>query len=156
MHKTASTKSIFLAGLVIGTLDITAAIIQTLIAGGDPMKMLQFIASGIFGQQAFEGGRLYSFYGLFFHYCIATGWAFLFFLIFPKLKATLKNTIAIGIVYGLFVWLIMNQVVLPLSNTPPITFKFSKAIIASCVLIVAIGLPLSYLANKHFNSTRKT
>ncbi|MFZ2905765.1 MAG: hypothetical protein WAZ98_06135 [Cyclobacteriaceae bacterium] len=152
MYK-ALLKPILLAGLIVGTLDITAAIIQTLIAGGDPMKMLQFIASGVFGREAFEGGTIYSFYGLFFHYCIATGWTILFFLIYPKLKTTLKNTGTIGVVYGLFVWLMMNRVVLPISNTPPIAFKISKALVSALVLIVAIGLPLSFLANKYYTRT---
>ena len=147
--------AIISAGIVAGTLDITAAIIQTLINGGNPLKMLQFVASGIFGETAFAGGMPYSFWGLLFHYMIAFGWTILFFKIYPKFTFLSKNVLATGIGYGLFVWLVMNRVVLPLSNTPPRNFQLTQALIAMVVLILAIGLPLSVLARRYYSGDKK-
>lgn len=147
-------KAILFAGLLVGTLDILVAITQTLIYGRNPLNMLKFIASGVFGKPALTGELPYAFYGLFFHYCIAMGWTILFFLIYPKIELLSRNKIISGICYGFFVWLGMTQLVLPLSNTPPFPFKLSGAIISVSILVVAIGLPLSFLASKFYASTK--
>ncbi|MBK8505754.1 MAG: hypothetical protein IPL46_28290 [Saprospiraceae bacterium] len=50
-------KSIIHAGLIAGMLDITAATFQAyLMRGTTPGQILQFIASGVFGSLAYEGG----------------------------------------------------------------------------------------------------
>jgi hypothetical protein len=75
------------AWLIVATLDITAAVIQTL-AGGSSLEQLgQYIASGVFGRRAFEGGTTFAVMGYVFHYGIALGWTILFYLIHPRLKA---------------------------------------------------------------------
>jgi hypothetical protein len=70
---------------------------------------------------------------------------------YPKLKFLSGNKVMVGIGYGLFVWLIMNRVVLPLSNIPPMPFVLTKAILAASILVVAIGLPLSFFANSYYS-----
>ena len=142
-------KIILLAGLLVGTLDIMAVIIQTLINGRKPLGMLQFIDSGMFGKRSFSGGISFGLYGLFFHYCISLGWTWLFFKVYPALKGLTKYKVLTGICFSLLIWIIMSQVVLPLSNTPPFTFKLKQAVISMLILIVAIGLPLSFMAAKY-------
>jgi hypothetical protein len=145
-------KAILSAGLVVGTLDISAAIIQTLINKRDVIRLFQFIASGVFGTaRSFSGGLIFALYGLIFHYFIALSWTVLFFMVYPKLKFLSRNKIMTGVGYGFFIWLIMNRVVLPLSNTPPFPFDFMKAILAAAILVVAIGLPLSFLASSYYS-----
>ena len=145
-------KVLLLSGLLVGTLDITAACIQTLVNGGDPLKMLRFVASGLLGKEALAGGTLISFYGLVFHYCIAMIWTCLFFFLYPRLKLERFNTILVGILYGAFVWTIMTRVILPLSAAPALKFKLLPAVIAMSILIVAIGLPLSFIARKYYRN----
>jgi hypothetical protein len=145
-------KAILSAGLLVGTLDISAAIIQTLVNKRDVVKLFQFIASGVFGTaQSFSGGLTFALYGLIFHYIIAFAWTVIFFTAYPRLKFLSWNKILVGIGYGIFVWLIMNRVVLPLSNTPSIPFVLTKAILAVSILVVAIGLPLSFVANSYYS-----
>lgn len=141
-------KIIVFGGLIVGSLDIIAASIQTLINGRSPVSMLKFIASGVFGSKAFSDGMRYAWYGLFFHYCIATIWTTIFYLMYSKITMLTKNWMVIGVGYGLVVKFGMSQVVLPLSNTPDLPFTSKGAIISSLILIVAIGLPLSFMANK--------
>jgi hypothetical protein len=144
-------QAILIAGLIAGTLDILAAITQTVLSDRSPITMLKFIASGIFGPDVLKGGTQYAVYGLFFHYVIATGWGILLFLIYPKVKFFSGNWIITGLIYGLFVWLMMNRVVLPLSNTPPLPFKFGWNMVKSCLVIIgAVGLPLSFLVSKYY------
>jgi len=68
------------------------------------------------------------------------------------LRILSRNRILTGIAYGIFIWCIMNFLVLPLSNIPsPITYKVSKVIKATLILIVMIGLPLSFIAYNMFH-----
>ena len=145
-------KIIVTSWLIVGTFDILFAIAQTLINGGKPIKMLQFIASGVFGRQAFSGGVAFAVYGLALHYFIAFIWTFLFFKVYPKLNLVAKNKILTGVVYGIIIWIVMSMIVLPLSNTPRLNFNLGKSIISALILIAAIGLPLSIIANRYFST----
>src|SRR5690348_4121092 len=109
-----SVRTMWLAWLMAGTLDITAAVIQMLLNDRDPVMMLKFIASGVFGPAALGGGNGYAVLGLIFHYIIAGIWTWLFFMIYPQVRFLQKNVWVTAVVYGIFVWFVMNRIVLPL------------------------------------------
>lgn len=146
--------AIIMAGLVVGTLDLTAATIQTIVMGGNPLRMLQYIASGIFGKDAFEGGLRYSLLGGIIHYGIAFSWTILFFLLYPKINGLASHKLLTGLVYGLIVWLIMNRVVVPLSKIPDSPFNLKNALIGLGILIIAIGIPLSFMAARYYSAQK--
>jgi hypothetical protein len=150
-NKKPFLKKVALTALFVGTLDIIAAIIQTLLYGGQPLKMLQYIASGLTGPESFSGGLSLAFLGLGFHYIIAFFWTAPFFWVYPRLTFLSKNKVLSGIGYGLFIWLTMNLIVLPLSNVPSSPFNITGAIIGTLILIMAVGLPLSFLAHRYYN-----
>lgn len=150
--KNSLTVSIAKAWILVGTLDILAAIIQTWLSGGSILRLMQYIASGVFGPPAFEGGWNYGMAGLLFHYGIALGWTLLFFRLYPRMPFAPGRPLLTGIGYGIFVWMAMNRVVLPLSQVRMGPFDWSRATLAAMVLILAIGLPLSFLAKKHFSA----
>ena len=56
-----------------------------------------------------------------------------------------------GILYGLFVWAVMNLAVVPLSFGKPVSIVVNKAAIAALILIAAIGIPVSLLADKYYS-----
>lgn len=143
--------SVIIAGIIVGTLDILCAITQTLLNGRDAVGMLKFIASGIFGPEVLSGSDMFAAYGLFFHYCIAMIWTVLFFFLYPRINWMRRNKIMTGILYGIFVQIMMSQVVLKLANTPPLPFRLKGQLIAAGILIFAIGIPLAYLADRHFS-----
>lgn len=141
-------RAVLLIGLIAGTLDITAAI---LVSGASPLMVLKFIASGAFGRDAaFAGGLWMAFLGLVFHYVIAYSWTVLYFFIYPRLRILSKNRIISGLVYGIVVWVVMNRVVLPLSQIQPRPFNPTQALIGCAVLMVAIGLPISILTHRYY------
>ena len=140
-------KYILLAGIIAGLLDALGAIVTFLIRGGkDPVKIFNFIASGIFGSKALSGGTGYAVLGFIFHLSIATIWTTIFFIATPYIKSLTKNWWLSGLGYGVFVWMGMNLVVVPLSNTPSMPFRLSGMIIGVFVLMICIGLPISYFA----------
>jgi hypothetical protein len=138
-------------GLLAGTLDAIAAIINYTINGGKlPSKIFQYIASGAVGPQAFTGGAGMVILGIIFHYTIAFSFTLFFFLIFPGLRILSKNLFITGLVYGIFVWLIMNLFVVPMSNVSQPPFHIKQAIIGMLILMFAIGLPISFMIGRYY------
>jgi hypothetical protein len=140
------------ASVVVGTLDILAAFLYYFINTGEKRvsMVLKFIASGIFGQQAFAEGNSMVIAGLFLHYLIAIAFTLFLFWLYPKLPIFTKSRILTGILYGIFIWLVMNLVVVPLSNTPSQPFTLLNALINVVILIVCMGIPLSWMANSFY------
>src|SRR5213076_2405347 len=101
--KSIPWKTVFWAWLLVGTLDITTATLNYSIGGGrEPINIFIYIASGVFGQHAFEVGAPMAWWGLFFHYLIAFIWTTFFFLIYPRIAFMSRiNWILVGILYGM-------------------------------------------------------
>jgi len=155
INERSALRTILIATLVAGTLDITAAIISTILNGREVTKMFQFIASGIFGREtAFAGGTGMTLMGLLFHFCIAFLWSALLFIIYPGLKSFLRYKVLIGVLYGIFVWLVMNKVVLPLSRTPAISPTTKQMIIGCLIIIFCIGIPISLIVDRFYARSR--
>lgn len=143
---------IFLTALLAGTLDILAAIVSTYIRFGlGPDRVFKFIASGVFGDSAFSGGTSMIFAGIIFHYFIASIWTLLFFILYPKLRNT-KQKIIGGLLYGIIIWLIMNMIVVPLSNAPEIKFNFPSVLFDVTYLMLFVGLPISLMYHKYYSN----
>jgi hypothetical protein len=141
------------AALFVGTLDILAAfLLYFLQTGKNPVGILNFIASGIFGKAAFSRGNLMPMAGLFFHYVIALAFTVFFFMIFIKLNKILKNKLLIGIIYGVFIWVVMNTIIGPLSNIPKRSFDMINAILNILILITCMGIPLSFIVAKFYKN----
>ena len=149
MKKNTFTRDVAIAWIAAGTLDLLCACIQTWIYKGSVVKLLQFIASGAFGSQAFSDNS-YAVAGFLFHYLIALIWTIVFFVLYPFLKRYINNAFIIALLYGVFVWLIMNKIVVPASQIAPRPFEFMRALIGASILIVAIGVPLTILAGQHY------
>ena len=113
--------------------------------------ILKYIASGLFGKAAFGPGTAMVYYGILIHFCIATAWTTVFFLLYPKLSGILKSRVALVIVTGVIIWLVMGLVILPLSRTPPDKFHLVGIIKNMAALILAYGLPFTIIANKFYN-----
>ena len=148
-------KAILIAGLIIGVLDGLAAIISSYVQREvTPDRVFRYVASGVFGKDAFTGGTPMALLGLFFHFVVATGWTTLFFLAYPRLKFLSWNKYIIGIVYGVFVLFAMNLIVIPLSNVPnPNTGSVHLPQLFIHMFIV--GLPISLLANRYYSKHKQ-
>ena len=109
-HSSGAARSFFLAGLVAGILDMTGAIIVYVVIMKrlTTVQLLQGIARGALGKSAFEGGIGTALAGLGFHFLIAFTWAGLFVLIFPYIPFLRKQKVIGGLLYGIFVWCVMN------------------------------------------------
>ena len=146
--------TIFLSGLIAGTLDILAAVIiyAVVLEKTTAIKILQSIASGVFKKEAYTGGPQMAWYGLGFHYLIAFIFAWFYFIIYPYLPFLKKNVILSGILYGILVWIIMNLIVLPIAFPllPEKHFDF-PLLLSILILIVCIGLPIASITRKYYS-----
>lgn len=147
--------AIFLSGLIAGTLDILAAIIvyAVILQKTTALKILQSIASGVFKKEAYTGGSQMALYGFLFHYFIALTFAYFYFTIYPYLPFLKKNTIISGFLYGIFVWIVMNLIVLPVvfPILPEKHFDF-PLLLSIVILMLCIGLPIAYINRKYYSS----
>ena len=157
--KRAPLRIILLSWLLVGTLDISSAFVDVYVSTGrNPLRVLTFIASGAFGQSAFSGGAGMMIMGLLFHYFFAFCFTVFFFWLYPRMKLLSKNRVITGIAYGIFIWLVMNLIVVQLGREPhkPISaIKIDKALKAVAILICMIGLPLSFIAYNYFFAKSK-
>ena len=151
-HKRVSAfKTILFAWLLAGSLDILSAFVDYYIrTGKGPAGVLKFIASGVFGKAAFGGEESMVWMGLLLHFVIALLFTTVFFLLYPRLKFLHIDIALSAIIMGISTWLIMNLVVVPLSNTPKYAFNPANAIKAMLILIFMIGFPLSVIFKNYY------
>jgi hypothetical protein len=157
MHKKSGyielMNAIFWAGLLAGSLDIIGAILQYLASGGhEPLIIFRYIASAILGKQAFEGGWIMPVCGLLIHFLISYGWTVVFFVLYPLLQLGSKNKYATGILYGLMIWLLMNQAILPMTQLRRGSTGLRQSITGILLLMVLLGLPISLMTHRYFRS----
>ncbi len=147
--------TILKAGLLAGALDGLAAVTYSyLMAGTSPVRVFQFIASGVWGKEAFSGGLLIAVCGLLFHFVIAFSWTTLFFFAYPKIPMLSKNKYLSGLSYGVLIWLVMNLAVLPLSNVSQGSFTLRGVSVGVLFLMFCVGLPVSLIVHKHYSSNK--
>lgn len=141
--------TIAFGGAIAGVLDISDAIVVTVIRGGQPARMLQGIASGLLGPAAFDGGTGTALLGLALHFVIAFGAATTYFLASRRLPFLLRRPWLSGAIFGLGVFFVMRYVVLPLSLVrtgpfPSWTSLFNQLAIHA----VGVGLPIALMASR--------
>ncbi|WP_343694607.1 DUF1440 domain-containing protein [Flavobacterium sp.] len=145
---------VLFSGLLAGTLDILAAILiySVILQKTTAEKIIQSIASGLFKQNAYTGGSQMILYGLLLHYFIAFAFAYFYYKIYPHVPLLRKNIFLSGFVYGIFVWIVMNLIVLPLvfPKLPSKEFDF-PLILSILILIFCIGLPIAFITQKFYH-----
>lgn len=142
---------ILTVGLIAGTLDITEDLIFNALRGITPTMVFKYIASGLIGLNAAAGGGVgVVCLGVLLHYIIALIWTAVFYLASRRLYILLRRPVICGLLYGAFVYVFMNWIVLPLSRVPPV----HNATVASRInnilaALFCIGLAISLLVRRY-------
>jgi len=138
-------------GLFAGTLDIGENLIFNTFRGITPTMVFQYIASGLIGATARQGGLGAVLLGIVLHYLIALIWTTLFYLASRRLTLMTGRPIVCGLIYGGVVYLVMNFVVLPMSGVPHPAAAMSLAsrINGVLALLFCVGLPVSLLVSRY-------
>jgi hypothetical protein len=108
-------KALLYGTLAVGTLDILDALIFFGLRGARPIRILQSIAAGLLGRDAFNGGWGTATLGLAVHFFIAFVIVLVFLLASRRLPVLTRQPVLVGLVYGIGVYLVMTFVVVPAS-----------------------------------------
>jgi len=138
-------RTIALATLVAGTLDILSASVYAMIAGRTPVQMLRGVSGAILG--AGKDGAMAPLVGLALHFAIMAVMAAVFVLAARRMPLLLLRPLSTGVGYGLVTWAVMNLVVLPLRFG---WHPFKPLGLAEQFFshIVLVGLPIAWFARK--------
>ena len=140
---------IALAAIVAGTCDLVYALLFFGWKGVPAERILQSIASGFLGKEAFQLGAYSVTLGLFSHYTIMLVAAALFYRAGRHWAWPRDEPIAAGLVYGLAIYAFMNFVVLPLSAYPfPMNFPLLRTATGLLVHMVGVGLPIALITRR--------
>jgi hypothetical protein len=140
--------AIFFAGLLAGVLDITAAFVTWAPQGVPPVRILQGIASGLVGRQAFNEGTASAMLGGAIHFLIALSAAAVFYVASWKIDFTSRRPILAGVLYGVCVYVVMYWIVMPLAKMHP-AHTLTPSIIAIVTHMVCVGLPISLMVRRY-------
>lgn len=157
-QKSPAFKTILLAWLTAGCLDLLAAItVYSLIMQRvTTTRLLQGIARGALGNSAYEGGISTALAGVGIHFIIAFCFTIFYFFVFPYISFLKKQRIISGLLYGIFVWCVMNLAVLPLLNIANIPTKWDSITRGAVILMFCIGLPISMIVSRYYLLKEKT
>jgi len=141
---------IFWGGLIAGTLDITAAFLTAWLRRGiPPISLLHYVASGLLGPAASEGGYATAFLGLALHFLIATVATAVFYLASRKWLFLIERPVQFGLLYGVCVFLFMNYVILSLSRIPPRPpATLTGFMIGILTIMFCVGLPIALVVRR--------
>jgi hypothetical protein len=137
-------KAIGWGGFAAGVLDIIAAFVVSGSNGVAPTRVLQAIASGLLGREAFQGGLTTAALGLFLHFVIAFGAAATYYAASLTVPALIRRWVVCGLAFGLAVFFFMQHVVLPLS-----AFRISPnrelfPVEGLLIHALGVGLPIAF------------
>ncbi len=152
----AALPTIIRGGIAAGVLDaIAGVIVYYAYFGFDPIEVLQFIASGVWGPEAIGGGVAMVLAGTAFHFLIAFVAATIYYGAAMVLAPLRTRPVSMGLSLGAGVWLVMNLIVLPASNIPQAPFDLGLAAIGLVWHMVLVGLPIAwYTAGRSLGVTR--
>lgn len=147
---TSRIYAVLIGGLIAGTLDIAFAISFAAYNGTPPVRLLQIVASGVFGKEAFTGGIPMAAAGLALHFAMSFLWAGIFLALALLKPRIALHPYACGIAFGIFVFFAMRLVVLPLSAFPyPVTFKPVATILDLLSHTLLFGVPIALATRRY-------
>jgi hypothetical protein len=141
------TYAVTLGGLLAGALDLIYAFTVFGARGVTPLRILQSIASGVFGPEAYRGGIEFGVVGAALHFSMTLVMAAVFVVSSAKFPPLLRSPLTSGVALGLGLFVVMNYVVVPLSaaypGTRPTGWLFAGSVFAHTALV---GVPIALIA----------
>ncbi len=139
-----AAKTILTAGFIAGALNLALGIAYFTIAGAPLSALPHAIASGWLGPRAFHGGTSDALLGVALHFLIALVVAAVYYILSLVFRLLNHQPILSGAVYGLAVFLIMQDLVVPRSagvlSQPTLAWMIVD--LASHVLFIGITISL--------------
>lgn len=152
MRRSLTSKALtwaLLGGVLAGTLDMLYATGFWALRGVPAQRILQSVAAGLLGRDAFSGGATTAALGLLLHFLIAIAMALAYAWAARDVTALRRHPWRYGTLYGLALFAFMTFVVVPLSAAPrggsPPMLWVACSVIAHVVLV---GWPCAWFARR--------
>lgn len=137
-------RAIVWGGLIAGAFDLIYAFVWYGPRGVSPPRIMQSIASGLLGKEAYEGGAATAALGGILHFFILIVAGAIYYAASRRLTVLTRQPILCGLLFGFAIWIVMNLVVVPLSAFPhEVTHTFSSALPHIIAHMVLVGLPIA-------------
>jgi uncharacterized membrane protein YagU involved in acid resistance len=149
MASRRSSRVIF-AALVIGTIAAVTEMVPVFpiqaALGVSPRLVLQSIASGVLGKEAYSGGAATVLLGIAFHLLISIVAALFYVMASERWARLRQRPLLAGTAYGTVVFLVMRYIVVPLSAVAyRQSTEWRMFAISLAVHILGFGIPIALL-----------
>ena len=117
-------------------------------------RVFQGIASAVLGQPAFSGGWSTALLGVLLHFSVALAWSVVWIVgyersdFLQRATSTPIRAVVVGAAYGIFVWLAMHFIVLPLTFSKPGPLLNFGSILVGVAHVLVVGPPIVLLARR--------
>lgn len=144
------TRAIVTATALSGSLDLLSAFAFGAIKGVGPVRVLQSVAAGPFGDPLMHGTSVpVALAGLIVHYALMTAMVTVFVVAAALLPFVLRKPLLWGTLYGLGLYLVMYWIVLPL-RWPALFPRTGAWDIGNALFshLICVGLPMGWVAGR--------
>jgi hypothetical protein len=147
--------TILWGGLTAGVLDAIDGVIAFGFQGMNPIQVLQYVASGALGSDAFNGGLSTAALGAALHFFIAFVVAGVYYSASRKLTTLYRKPALWGPAFGAAVYLFMNFVVLPFSAVAKTPFSLTLFLNGIFGHAIFVGFPIAWFAYRSASRARQ-
>lgn len=138
-------------GILAGAIDLTfACTYNGLVHGVTPVRILQTIASGLLGMNAFQAVFPAALIGFVAHFTILIVAAAMFYAASRRIELLRRHAYWSGVAFGIAIYATMHLVVLPLSAAPHFKPSWPGRITDFSVHMLLLG-PAIALSVRHFD-----
>ena len=146
--------AIVAGGLIAGSANLIYAVVAFGLGGVPAIRLLQGIASGLFGEAAFHGGVPAAVCGAVLHFAISLALAAVYVGASLRFPALLRQPMLCGALYGVAAFVLMHYIVVPLSAAVPLEIDSARAVSTwalnkAGILVHAflVGAPIAAIAH---------
>ncbi len=137
-------------GIVAGTIDIGAAAVINM---ASPIRILHFVAGGLYGRPALQGGATMTILGAVLQLAMSIVIAAIYVFACRRMPILGRAWLASGLLYGVVVFFVMNYVVVPLSAWGKAPTFTVASFVENLLAMLLFGLIVAYFAQRVQDAT---
>jgi uncharacterized membrane protein YagU involved in acid resistance len=139
---------VLLGGLTAAALDLVYVFVVYGMRGVMPITILQSIASGWLGEEAYELGWSSALLGLASHVLILCVAAMMYGYVSSRSSYVTRHAWMAGALYGLLIFAAMNFVIVPLSAADASLPQGGLLLGSLCAHVLLVGIPIGFIARR--------